>query len=170
MTKIMPQDFHFEDTSNNVRVKTDVPKELIDGSMLLSQVRHFKLAAGTIIIVQVMSKDRDVLLHETEFRLVRAVETRRQIIDERGERVATITDYRVQQWTDWRSTDEAPPEPVAAPEREPERYVPGEGEIKWNPGKQTFEIIVAGEVLATERDKELALRIAAGSEPLPKAA
>ena len=169
-TKILPQEFHFEDTSDSVRVKTVVDKDLIDQALLLTHIRHFRLGAGTIIKVQVMSKDHDVLLHTADFVIERAVETRKRIVDERGERTATITDYKVVQDTEWKSYSEAPAPVAEVPEREPERYVPGEGEIKWNPGKKTYEIRVAGEVMATERDKDRALAIAAGSEPLPKAA
>lgn len=178
-TKITPQEFHFEDTSDSVRVKTVVDKDLIDEALLLTHIRHFRLGAGTIIKVQVMSKDYDVLLHTADFVIERAVETRKRIVDERGERTATITGYKVVQDSEWKSYSEAPLPVVEVPEREPERYVPGEGEIKWNLGKQAHEIIVAGKVVAdvTKREGETkdefkarALAIAAGSEPLPKAA
>ena len=178
-TKILPQDFHFEDTSSSIRVKTDVDKSLIDGDMLIQHCRHFKLAAGTIITVQVMNKDHDVLFHEAEFVITRAVETRRQVIDERGERTAIITDYAVQQRTDWWSSEEASVVAGPEPERVPEEYVPGEGEIKWNPGKRAYEIIVGGQVIALVIRREVetkdefkarALAIAAGSAPLPQAA
>ena len=176
-TRIISQDFHFEDTSNSIRVKTDVDKALIDSKLLIPQCRHFNLAAGTIITVQVLDKDRDVLFHEAEFRVTRAVETRRQVIDEQGERTAIVIDYAVQQWTDWRSTNEAPviPEPELA--RVTEQFIPGEGTLKWNPGKQSYEVIVASEVWTTverikgegkDEYKARALSIAAGS--LPKAA
>lgn len=167
-TKILPQEFHFEDTASSVRVKTVVDKELIVQETLLTQIRHFRLGAGTVIKVQVMSKDYDVLLHSADFVIERAVETTRRIIDERGERSARITDYKVVQDTPWKSYSEEVAEAPEIIEREPERYVPGEGGVKWNPGKQTFEIIVAGEVMATARNKERALAIAAGSEPLPE--
>lgn len=179
-TKIMPQEFHFEDTSDSVRVKTVVGKDQIDEAMLLTQIRHFRLGAGTIIKVQVMTKEYDVLLHSADFVIERCVEIRKQIIDERGERWANVTDYKVVQDTLWKSYSAAP-EPVAeVPERVPETYVLGDGATtKWNPGKQAHQIIVAGEVVAEVRKgedetkeefKARALAIAAGSEPLPKAA
>ena len=178
-TRILPQEFHFEDTADSVRVKTVVAKGLIDGNMLKSQARHFRLGAGTIIKIQVMSKDYDVLLHAADFVIEHAIETRKQIIDERGERVATVTDYKIVQDSPWKDYSQAPVEVMVEAAREPERYVPGEGEIKWNPGKQAYEVIVAGEVLAwiakregetKEEFKARALATAAGSEPLPKVA
>ena len=168
--KILPQDFHFEDTADSVRVKTSVDKDTINQDTLIRHVRHFRLGAGTIMKVQVMSKEKDVLLYSADFVIVRAVEEMRRIVDERGERTANITDYKVIQDTEWKLYSEAS-EPVAEVlELEPERYVPGEAEIKWNPGKKTYEIRIGDEVLATERDKDRALSIAAGSEPLPVAA
>lgn len=178
-TKILPQEFHFEDTSDSVRVKTVVGKDLINEALLLTQIRHFRLGAGTIIKVQVMTKDYDVLLHTADFVIERCVEVNKQIIDERGERWAKVTDYKVVQDSPWKSYSAAPASVAEVPEREPERYVQVEGETKWNPGKKAHEIIVAGEVVAEitrgrhetkDEFKARALAIAAGSEPLPKAA
>lgn len=170
MIKITPQEFHFEDTASSVRVKTAVARDLIKEALLLPHIRHFRLAAGTVIKVQCMSKDYDVLYHSADFVITRAVETRKRIVDETGERTATIMEYEVAQDTDWKAWPNAPVETEAEPERVPERYVPGEGEIRWNPGKKTYEIVVAGQVLAEERDKDKALAMAAGSLPLPEAA
>lgn len=178
-TRILPQEFHFEDTADSVRVKTVVEKDLIDAAMLIPHARHFRLGAGTIMKVQVMSKDYDVLLYTADFVIERAVDVRKQIIDERGERTATVTDYAVVQDGDWKAYTAAPAEVEPEPKREVEKYVPGEGKIKWNPGKQEYEVIVGGEVLtAVVRNegegkddyKARALSIAAGSEPLTKAA
>ena len=178
-TKITPQEFHFEDTSDSVRVKTVVDKGLIDEAMLLTQIRHFRLGAGTIIKVQVMSKDYDVLLHTADFVIERAVETLKRIVDERGERTAKITDYKVVQDSEWKSYGEVPLPVSEVVERKPERYVPGEGEIKWNYSLKVYDIIVAGEVIAMvhrheeenqDEYKTRALAVAAGSEPLPQAA
>ncbi len=168
--KILPQEFHFEDTADSVRVKTVVEKDTINQDTLLRHVRHFRLGAGTIIKIQVMSKGYDVLLYSADFVIIRAVETMKQIVDERGERTANVTDYKIIQDTEWKSYAKAPEPVFKEPEPEGPVYVPGEAEIKWNPGLKTYEIRVGDEVMATERDKERALAIAAGSEPLPKAA
>lgn len=165
--KILPQDFHFEDTADSVRVKTSVDKDTINQDTLLRHVRHFRLGAGTIMKVQVMSKEKDVLLYSADFVIVSAVEAMKRIVDERGERTANITDYKVVQDTEWKSYAEAPEPVYEAPELDPERYVPGEAEAKWNPGKKTYEIKIGDKVLATERDKDRAEAMAAGSEPLP---
>lgn len=166
-TKILPQEFHFEDTSDSVRVKTAVDRELVTDKLLLPHIRHFRLGAGTVIKVQIMSKDYDVLLHTADFVISRAVEAVRQVIDERGERTARVTEYKVVQDSDWKSYETIKSEAPVVEERKPEIYVPGEAEAKWNPGRKTFEIKIGDEVLATERNKERALRMAAGSEPLP---
>ncbi len=178
-TKITPQEFHFEDTSDSVRVKTVVGKEFIDQAALMRNIRHFRLGAGTIIRVQVMTKDYDVLLHSADFVIERAVETTRQIIDERGERTARVTDYVVVQDTPWKSYSAAPVEEVSADTSAPEDYVQGVGVTKWNPGKRGFEVTVDGVSVAVVKKiegetqvefKARAVAIAAGSEPLSKAA
>lgn len=179
MIGITPQEFHFEDTSNSVRCKTAVLKEQFKTDMLLRQIRHFRLGAGTIIKVQFMNKDYDVLLHSADFVIESAVDTRKRIIDERGEREAVVTEYKVVRDSDWKSYSEAS-EPVNQEiEREQEEYVPGEGEIRWNPGKKVYEVMVADEIFAEvkkrddesrEEFKQRALAIAAGSQPLSEAA
>lgn len=173
--KILPQDFLYEDVGDTVRVKTDVEKDLITPELLLPHIRHNRLGAGTIIKIQIMSKDRNVLLHTADFVIERAVEEVKRIIDERGERSARITTYSVVQDTPWKSYAEEVAPVMETPERVPEKYVPGEAEQRWNPGKQVREIIVAGKVIAeltkredetTDEFKARALAIAAGSEPL----
>ena len=164
--KILPQDFLYEDVGDTVRVKTDVDKDLITPDLLLPHIRHNRLGAGTIIKIQIMSKDRNVLLHTADFVIEKAVEEVKQIIDERGERSARIRTYSVVQDTPWKSYAKPTAPIMETPERVPEKYVPGEAEAKWNPGLKTYEIRIGNEVLGTERDKARALAIAAGSEPL----
>ena len=178
-TRILPQEFHFEDTADSVRVKTVVGRDFINEAMLVSHARHFRLGAGTTIKVQVMSKGYDVLLHAADFVIERSTETTKRIVDERGERSAMITDYKIVQDTEWKSYSEVPLPVEDEPEREPEIYVPGEASLNWNPGKKAYEVIVGGEVWKNvvrldgenkEDYKARALAIAAGSEPLPRAA
>ena len=163
---ILPQEFHFEDTADSVRVKTIAGKDTIDQDSLLKHVRHFRLGAGTIIKVMVMSKEYDTLLHSADFVIVRAVETMKKIVDERGERVANIMDYKVIQDTEWKAYEEDGEAVLEESVRVPERYVPGDAVAKWNPGKKTYEIMVGDKVVGEERDKERALAIASGSETL----
>jgi len=165
--KITPQEFLFEDTASSVRVKTKVPKDDITTAMLLPHIRHFRLAAGTVIKLQCMSDDYDVLLHSADFVITRAAEALRRIIDENGERTATVMDYAVKQDSEWKTyCENGAVESAPEPERVPERYVPGEAEAKWNAGRKLYEIRIGDEVLATERNKEKALAMAAGSEPI----
>ena len=165
-TKILPQEFLYEDVGDSVRVRTVVAKELISSDLLLPHIRHNRLGAGTILKVQVMSKDKTILLHAADFVIEKAAEEIRRIIDERGERSARVTSYSVVQDTPWKSYAKASEPVVEEIARVPERYVPGEAEAKWNPGLKTYEIKVGNEVVGTERDKDKALAIAAGSEPL----
>jgi hypothetical protein len=58
----------------------------------------------------------------------------------------------------------------AASAQSDERYVEETGEVKWNPGTKTHDVIVKGEVVAKLTDKETAHRIAHGDAPLPVAA
>ena len=183
-SKILPQESHFEDTADSVRVKTVVEKDSINPQMMVSHAHHFRLGAGTIIKVQVMSKDYDILFHATDFVIEQAVETSKRIIDERGERTANVTVYKIVQDTEWKSYSGAPEEIVESPARGPERYVPGDGRAVWNLGKQAYKITVLetnGEdrgvawvfKLEGETKEEFKARahaIAAGSEPLPEAA
>ena len=172
--KILPQEFHFEDTSDSVRVKTVVGKDLIDEALLLRHVRHFRLGAGTIIKVQVMSKDYDVLLHAGDFVIERAVEVSRQVIDERGERTAKVTDYKIIRDGEWTDYSAAPAPVDVMLERVPEVYVPGAAEIKWSAGKKAWDVMVGAEIWTTiqrldneakDDFKTRALAVAAGAVP-----
>lgn len=179
-TRISPQEFIFQEGLTPIQVQTVVGKELLDDpKQYLSHIRHFKLAAGTTILVQVMNEAKDTLLHEAEFRVISAVETQIGVQDDYGSRVRPQTQYQIERKSEWWSSSLAPIEAEHEPERIPEVYVPGEGSLKWNPGKQAYEVMVAGQVFTTvERNegeekedyKARALSIAAGSEPLPKAA
>lgn len=179
-TRIMPQEFLFQEGLTPIQVQTVTSKELLDDpKQYLSHIRHFKLAVGTTILVQVLNEAKDTLLHEAEFRVTSAVETRVGVQDDYGSRIRPQTHYQIERKSDWWSSSLAPVEAEPEPERVPEAYVNGEGSLKWNPGKQAYQIIVAGQVVSTvERNadeakdeyKARALAIAAGSEPLSKAA
>ncbi len=178
--RILPQEFLFQESLTPIQVQTTVPKELLDdGQQLLQHVRHFNLAKGTKITVQVLNEAKDTLLHEAEFRVTAAVESQHLIEDDYGSKSKPRTQYQVERWTAWKSSSLVPAVVEVEPERAPEHYVSGEGETKWNLGKQAYEVIVAGQVVASvaknegetkEEFKARALAIAAGSEPLPKAA
>lgn len=166
-TRILPQEFLFQENLNPIQVQTAVSKELLDDDkMFLSHVKHFNLSAGTVILVQVMNEAKDMLLHEAEFRVIAAVESSHGVVDDYGSKVVAKTQYQVQRWSEWRSSKLAEIEVEAAPEPDPEIYVPGEAVAKWNPGKKTYQIVIGDTVLAEERDKDRALAMAAGSEPL----
>lgn len=66
---------------------------------------------------------------------------------------------------------------VPKPEAEPaspaeprEEYVKAQGEVRWNPGKRLHEVVVSGEAVCGTPDKDLALAIARGDEPIAAAA
>lgn len=61
-----------------------------------------------------------------------------------------------------------PAEPAPAPKEPNERYVKAHGKVKWNPGKQKHEVIVNGEAVCALSDKEMALAVARGDEPIPE--
>lgn len=165
--RILPQEFLFQENLNPIQVQTTVSKELLDNpKMFLPHLRHFNLAAGTVVLVQVMSEAKDKLLHEAEFRVTAAVESMHGVEDDYGSKVKTQTQYQIQRWSEWKSSELAPIEDVPEIVAEPEMYVPGEAIAKWNPGKKTYQIMIGDEVLAEERDKDRALAKAAGSEPL----
>ena len=178
-TKIRPQEFHFSDTTNDAVIKTVVARELLDNiEIYISHVRHMRMVAGDALRVQVMNESKDVLLHEAEFRITAAVETQHGIEDDYGSRIRPQTTYKIERKSDWWSSAEgekALAEALASsdPPRAPEEYVPGEGGLKWHPGKKVWEVIVGGEVWTTvtrnegeskEDFKARALAIASGSE------
>lgn len=70
---------------------------------------------------------------------------------------------------DVRDVPEAAPQATAASEPD-ERYITGDGEVRWNLGKKVHEVVLAGEVIASSPDKDEACRIARGELPLPQAA
>lgn len=172
--RIKPQDFLFAENLTPIQVQTEVSKELIgDGDLLLSHIRHYKLAAGTVILVQVMNRDKDRLFHEAEFRVTVAVQSQQIIEDDYGSKARPQTQYAVERWTAWRSTSFAPAEET------PVEAESAKGTAQWNVGKKAYDIIVAGKFVVeitrndgeTKEDfKARAVAIAAGQEPLPKAA
>lgn len=171
-TKILPQEFLFQENLNPIQVQTACAKELLEDKIFLPHVRHFKLAAGTVILVQVMNETKDRLLHEAEFRVTAAVKSLHGVSDDYGSKVREQTNYQVQRWSEWKSSGFIPVE-TPVPEREPESYVPGEAEIKWHPGKKAWDVMVDGEVWnsverlegeSKEDFKARALSIAAGSQ------
>lgn len=177
-TRILPQEFHFAETHNDVVVQTVVSRELLDDpNQYLPHVRQFRLAAGNRLTVQVMNEAKNQLLHEAEFRIIAAVETQQGIQDDYGSRVRPQTHYQIERMTEWWSSSLASVETEPEPERVPETYVDGEGSLKWNIGKGAYEVVVNGAVWTTverregetkEDYKTRALGIAAGS--LPKVA
>lgn len=179
-TRILPQEFLFQEGLTPIQVQTVASKEILDDpKQYLLHIRHFKLAVGTVILVQVLDETKDMLLHEAEFRVIAAVETQIGIQDDYGSRVRPQTQYQIERKSEWWSSSLAPVEAEPEPERVPETYVPGEGSLKWHPGKKVWEVIVGGNVWATierregeekEDYKARALAIAAGSAPLPRAA
>lgn len=175
--RIHPQDFHFAETGNDVRIRTSMPRELLDDpKQYMPHLRQFRLAAGDKMTVQVMNEAKDRVLHMAEFLVIAAVEANRGYVDDYGSRVNPVTEYQIERITPWWSSALAPVEELPEPARAPESYVRGEGEIRWNPGKQGYDVMVMGEVVATVlrqegEDKESfrarALAVAAGSDPLP---
>ena len=176
--KILPQEFLFQEHLNPIQIQTTVSKELLDDPrMFLRHIRHFNLAVGTVMLVQVLNEAKDQLLHEAGFRVTSAVESLHGIEDEYGSKVRPQTQYQVERWTEWRSSSLAPVAVVEDAPRVVEQHVPGEGELKWNPTKMSWDVMVAGEVWTTVfrldgEDKtayrDRATAIAAGA--LPKAA
>ena len=157
-TRILPQEFLFQEGLTPIQVQTVASKEILDApTQYLSHIRHFKLAVGTTILVQVLNETKDMLLHEAEFRVIAAVETQVGVQDDYGSRIRPQTHYQIERKSEWWSSSLAPVEVVPEPEREPEHYVPGEGDAKWNPGRQAYEIIVAGQVVAevSRREREV---------------
>ena len=178
--RILPQEFLFQEGLTPIQVQTVVSKDLLDDPKLyLQHIKHFRLAVGTVILVQVLNEAKDTLLHEAPFRVIMARETQIGVQDDYGSRASPQTQYQIQRWGAWQSSSLVPAEVEPEAERVPEIYVDGEGDVKWNLGKQAYEIIVNGQAVAavTKREGETkeefkgrALSIAAGSEPLSKAA
>ena len=160
--RILPQEFHFVETGHDAIIKTCVAKELLDDpKMYMSHIRQMRLAVGTMLRVQVLNEAKNTLLHEASFRITAAVETQIGQDDDYGSRVRPQTNYQIERMTDWWSSSLAPVEGTPA-------IASSETEVKWNPGRKLFEVIVDGKVVGTDRDKNRALALA--SEPQPVAA
>ena len=175
--KILSNMFFPIEPRGNLECVTSVPREIIDddGRALIDGLRSLYTGSeggvpvGSDILVKVLDADGENLLHRRLFTVLWSGQVRRTGMDSRGiEIVANVHDYILEPVGDWWSASKlAEVEEEPAPEPELERYVLGEGEIKWNPGKKTYEIRVDGEIMATERDKERALAIASGSAAFP---
>ena len=172
--RILPQEFLFQENLNPIQVQTTVSKDLLDDpKMFLPHLRHFNLAAGTIILVQVMNDAKDMLLHEADFRVIAAVESMHGVEDDYGSRVKTQTQYQIQRWSEWRSSDLAPMEDEPVPVEFPEIYVPSEATIQHTGGRNGAWKVICGEKVwaivermadeTKEEHKERAKGIAAGS-------
>ena len=177
--KIIEQEFHFAENRNNCDVRTVVPKELIDdaGQILVQPIRKIGgISAGDDIWVKIMSADGTEQLHRRLFTVKSSAAVRKAGMDARGlDIVVSTIEYilaPVRVDGEWQSFESAETESEPEPARVPERYVSGEGEQRWNPDFQYHEIVVGGQVVAhvPKGQKDRALAIAAGSEPLPEAA
>lgn len=64
-----------------------------------------------------------------------------------------------------------PAEGSAAPaDGQPDKFVGGNGEVKWNAGRKMHEVVVGGETVFASRDKDLCTAVARGDTPIPAAA
>lgn len=76
-----------------------------------------------------------------------------------------------EKWVELRLIGEIEIIPLAAdappPPRQPERYVQGNGTVKWNVGTKQYDVIVAGQPIFATADKTHAEAIANGSVPIP---
>lgn len=62
---------------------------------------------------------------------------------------------------------EKEPEKLIKPKETDEEFIHGDGEVKWNLGRQRHVVTVAGVEVASSRNKEEAQAIARGDKPLP---
>jgi len=69
--------------------------------------------------------------------------------------------------TYWSDRDDFKEEKIKIKEEPPPAYIKGEGRIKWNIGKEMFDIIVDNQVVAEVRDRDTAERIVRGDMPMP---
>lgn len=185
--KILSTMFFPHEPRGNYECVTSLPRELIDdkGRALVKGVDDLfsgdenGIPAGSDILVKVLNAEGDRLLHRRLFTVIWSGKVFKTGTDLRGIEVSSyIYDYEFEAVGDWWSSSEVTPveEGPIAGIGELERYVQGEGYEKWNPGKQTYDIheidaeSKKDRVVATERDKDRAKAMAAGSEPLPVAA
>jgi hypothetical protein len=77
--------------------------------------------------------------------------------------------YTVQMKGEWWSNPhiEEPAIPVA-PGGGREDYVTADATVRWNLGKKMHEVLIGDAVVYATPDKDLAHRIAAGDEPIPR--
>ncbi len=171
-TKIQRNEFHFVEVGHDAIIQTCVPRELLDDpNMYMPHIRGMKLALGTMLRVQVLNEEKNKLLYETSFRITAAVETHIGQDDDYGSRVRPQTNYQIERMTDWWSSkfgiesevERATRDSVALLNSDPEVNSQSQGDVKWNPGKKLFEVIVDGAVVGSERDKGRALALASAT-------
>lgn len=143
--KILPQEFLFAEHMNPIQVQTACSKELLDDpKMYLPHLKHFNLAAGTVVLVQVMNETKDKLLHEADFRVTGAVKALHGVEDDYGSKVREQTTYGIERWSEWRSSEFGKTmEDVVEPADDVEK------EVKWNPGAQAYQVVKDGAVVKT---------------------
>jgi hypothetical protein len=98
--RVAPQEFHV--LADRYVIRTRVPKESITDDMIALRVSHANLAPGDAVTVQVMNHGYDTLLHEAEYRVVSRTESMERVnIDERNERMALNTTFRIARKGEW---------------------------------------------------------------------
>lgn len=133
-------------------IRTRCPKEDVTDEMIHQRVIAANLAAGDTVIVQCFNHERTCVLSFAEFLVYdRNSQIKRIEINDTDTRQVEDFRFSIMRISDWKDTPAAPRTSVV--ETAPN--------VKWNPGKKTFQVLKNNAVVGESPDKEEANRLAA---------
>ena len=129
-------------------IRTRCPKEDVTDEMIHQRVVAANLSAGDTLVVQCFNHERTCVLSFAEYLVYdRNSQIRRIEINDRDTRQVEDYSFSVMRISDWKDTPAYPKTSVP--------------EVKWNPGKKTFQIIKNNAVVGESPDKAEATKLAA---------
>ena len=129
-------------------IRTRCPKEEVTDEMIHQRVVAANLSAGDTLVVQCFNHERTCVLSFAEYLVYdRNSQIKRIEINDRDTRQVEDYSFSVMRISDWKDTPAYPK--TSTPE------------VKWNPGKKTFQVIKNNAVVGESTDKVEATKLAA---------
>jgi len=123
---------------------------------------------GTEFLVMFVNHEATRVIQWGRF-IVVGVDTELKTTESDDYRVHTrsVSTYQYQQIGSFYVAEHEDPETTEFPSEGRERRI-SMGRVKWNPGKQMFEVWAGEDVVFRTREKPLAEKVARGEEPVPE--
>lgn len=132
-------------------IRTRCPKEDITEEMIHQRVVAANLSAGDTVVVQCFNHERTCVLSFAEFLVYdRNSQIRRIEINDTDTRQVEDYSFSIMRISDWKDTPAAP-----------KTVVSKTPEVKWNPGRKTFQVLKDNAVVGESPDKVEATKLAA---------